>query len=125
MLLVIGTERLEANRLGAGTVREQDVKDFLDRVQRANAWATPPSPKRATPYGGLRRGVLCLQLQAPASGRSADSNPLMSAGVLAELGGGVDRVATHDRSRPVGEGRSAYRLAGIEHRARSIRLDLH
>jgi hypothetical protein len=34
MLLAIGTERLEATRLGAGTVREQDVKDFLDRVQR-------------------------------------------------------------------------------------------
>lgn len=35
MLLAIGTERLEATHLGAGMVREQDVKDFLDRVQRS------------------------------------------------------------------------------------------
>ena len=34
MLLAIGTERLETTRLGAGTVREEDVKDFLDRVHR-------------------------------------------------------------------------------------------
>jgi hypothetical protein len=34
MLLAMGTERLEATRLGAGTVREEDVKDFLDRVHR-------------------------------------------------------------------------------------------
>ena len=34
MLLAIGTERLEATRLGVGTVREEDVKDFLDRVHR-------------------------------------------------------------------------------------------
>jgi hypothetical protein len=34
MLLAVGTERLEATRLGAGTVREEDVKDFLDRTHR-------------------------------------------------------------------------------------------
>ena len=34
MLLAVGTERLETTRLGAGTVREEDVKDFLDRVHR-------------------------------------------------------------------------------------------
>ena len=34
MLLAIGTERLEATRLGVGTIREEDVKDFLDRVHR-------------------------------------------------------------------------------------------
>jgi hypothetical protein len=34
MLLAVGTERLESTRLGAGTVREEDVKDFLDRVHR-------------------------------------------------------------------------------------------
>ena len=34
MLLAVGTERLEATRLGAGTVREEDVKDFLDRAHR-------------------------------------------------------------------------------------------
>ena len=34
MLLAIGTERLEATRLGVGTVREEDVKNFLDRVHR-------------------------------------------------------------------------------------------
>jgi hypothetical protein len=35
MLLAVGTERLETTRLGTGTVREEDVKDFLDRVHRA------------------------------------------------------------------------------------------
>jgi hypothetical protein len=34
MLLAVGTERLESTRLRAGTVREEDVKDFLDRVHR-------------------------------------------------------------------------------------------
>ena len=34
MLLAVGTERLETTRLKAGTVREEDVKDFLDRVHR-------------------------------------------------------------------------------------------
>jgi len=34
MLLAVGTERLETTRLGAGTVREEEVKDFLDRVHR-------------------------------------------------------------------------------------------
>jgi len=34
MLLAVGTERLETTRLGTGTVREEDVKDFLDRVHR-------------------------------------------------------------------------------------------
>jgi hypothetical protein len=34
MLLAVGTERLETTRLGAGTVREEDVKDFLDRAHR-------------------------------------------------------------------------------------------
>lgn len=34
MLLAVGTERLETTRLGLGTVREEDVKDFLDRVHR-------------------------------------------------------------------------------------------
>ena len=34
MLLAVGTERLETTRLGVGTVREEDVKNFLDRVHR-------------------------------------------------------------------------------------------
>lgn len=34
MLLAVGTQRLEATRLGAGIVREEDVKDFLDRAHR-------------------------------------------------------------------------------------------
>ena len=34
MLFAIGTERLDTTRLGAGTLREEDVKDFLDRVHR-------------------------------------------------------------------------------------------
>lgn len=34
MFLAIATEHLEATRLGVGTVREEDVKDFLDRVHR-------------------------------------------------------------------------------------------
>jgi hypothetical protein len=34
MLFAVGTERLETTRMGAGTVREEDVKVFLDRVQR-------------------------------------------------------------------------------------------
>jgi hypothetical protein len=34
MLLAVGTERLETTHLGAGTVREEDVRDFLDRVHR-------------------------------------------------------------------------------------------
>jgi hypothetical protein len=34
MLLAVGGERLETTRSGAATVREEDVKDFLDRVLR-------------------------------------------------------------------------------------------
>ncbi|PVZ14232.1 hypothetical protein [Actinomycetospora cinnamomea] len=34
MLLAVGTERLETTRLKAGTVRVEDVEDFLDRVHR-------------------------------------------------------------------------------------------
>lgn len=34
MLFAVGTERLETTRLGTGTVREEDVRVFLERVQR-------------------------------------------------------------------------------------------
>ena len=34
MFLAVGTERLETTRLGTGTVREEDVKDFLGRLHR-------------------------------------------------------------------------------------------